>query len=234
MSGREDLKSAVNSGPAMVGEVAVFGGSDGMVFAHDTRSGYARRSYKMPAQILVGAQAAAAQVFVASADGQYAMFQGRTLDILWRGRVFAKVSAAPAVTAVGVFVPSEDNSLYCLHRSTGEDRWIYRYTAPLTASPIQIQNAVYQPLPSGEIIALKVTDGSEIWRLETNDKLITQQSRGLVFNAGDKLVLRDPRTSKLIEEIPVKGKLQHVIAGEDGSLILVSPDGKILKLKLVK
>ncbi|MEX2214266.1 MAG: PQQ-binding-like beta-propeller repeat protein [Phycisphaeraceae bacterium] len=232
--GRENLKSAVNAPSALVGEYAVFGGSDGMVFGHDTRVGYAKWSYKMPAQILVPAQSAGSQVFIAGADGQYAMFQGRTGEILWRGRVFARVSAPPAVTSVGVFIASEDNSMYCLHRSTGEDRWIFRYTAPLRSSPIQLQNAVYLPLPSGEIVSLKVTDGAENWRIKTEDKLVAQDSHGLLFNAGNKLILRDPRSGKQLEEIDVKGSIQHLIAAEGGSLIVISPKGSILKLSPVK
>jgi outer membrane protein assembly factor BamB len=231
---RSDLRSAVVNGPAMVGEMAVFGGADGMVFGHDTRVGYAKWSYKMPGQILVPALASGAQVFVAGIDGQYALSSGRGGEKLWDGRAFGAVAAAPAVHASGIYVPSKDHSLYALNRATGEDRWIFRYTTDLLESPIVLQNAVYQPLPGGEIVALKVTDGKEIWRLKTKDKLVAQDTRGLIFNGGDKLVLRDTASSKVIEQIPVKGVAQHIVQAVYGGIIVVSPQGRIMKLEVRK
>jgi len=231
---RSDLRSAVVTAPALIGEIAVFGGADGMVFGHDTRVGYAKWSYKMPGQILVPAQPSGAQVFVGGIDGQYALFMGRTGEKLWDGRTFGAIASAPVVHPSGIYVASKDHTLYALNRSTGEDRWLFRYTADLTESPVVLQNAVYQPLPSGEIVALKVVDGKEIWRLKTTDKLIAQDTRGLIFSSAAKLTLRDVNSSKVIEEVPVKGTLKHVVPTEDGGLIVVSPQGRIMKLAPVK
>ncbi len=231
---RADLKAAVNSSPAMIGEIAVFGGSDGTIFGHDTRVGYSKWVYRMPGQVLVQPQAQASSVFVGCVDGQYAMFGGRTGDLLFRGRTFAKISAAAAINSQGVFLACEDHSLYALNRSTGEDRWIFRYTAPLTESPIALGNSIYQPLPSGELIALKSTDGSEQWRIKTTDKLVTQTGAALVFNSGDKIVLRDSRTGKETGGTKTAEQLHELIAQEDASLILVTAKGRFLKMSPVK
>lgn len=235
MISRSNLESAVITPPAMVGEVAVFGGADGMIFGFDTRVGYAKWRFKMPGQILVPALASGQQVYVAGIDGQYALFAGRTGEVLWRGRVFDKVSAAPAVHSSGIYVPSQDHSLYALNRATGEDRWIYRYTDDLVKSPVVLQNTVYQPLPTGELVALKVTDGSELWRLKTTDELVAQDTRGLIFNGGDKILLRDASSGKLYEQIPVQGgKIAHLVQAEGQALIVVSTQGRIMKLSPVK
>lgn len=232
---RANLDSTVVTQPAMVGEIAVFGGADGMIFGFDTRVGYAKWKFKMPGQMLVPAQASGQQVFVAGIDGQYALFAGRTGEVLWRGRVFDKVSAAPAVHSSGIYVPSQDHSLYALNRATGEDRWIFRYTDDLVASPIVLQNTVYQPLPSGELVALKVTDGAELWRLKTTDKLVAQDARGLIFNGGDKVVQRDAGSGKMFDQIPVVGgKIAHLVQAEGQALIVVSTTGRVLKLSQVK
>ncbi len=233
MLGRFELPSAVGTSSALVGDTAIFGGADGMVFGMNTRSGFPAWRYKMPGQILVPAQAAGQAVFVVGIDGQYALIMGTTGELIWRGRVFDKVTATPAIHSTGIYVASEDHSLYAISRA-GEDRWIYRYIDDLVESPIILQNTVYQPLPSGELVALKVTDGSPVWQIKTNDKLISQSTRGLIFNAGDKLTIRDPNSGKLLNEIPVAGKLAHVTASDGNSLIVVSTTGRVLKLSHAK
>ena len=227
---RADLASAVATAPAMIGDLAVFGGSNGMIFGHDTRTGYARWRYKMPGQILVPPQASGQQVFTVGTDGQYALFAGSGGEILWRGKVFDKVSATPAVHSSGIYVASEDHSLYAINRATGEDRWIFRYTDDLKESPVVLQSSVYLPLPTGELVALKVTDGSELWRIKPQAKLIGQNSRGLIFQGTRSLSLRDPNSGKLIDEIPVQGELQFVTSPDARTLIVVSTTGRIMKL----
>jgi serine/threonine-protein kinase len=234
LANRSDLRSAVVTSAAIVGDMAVFGGADGMVFGHSTRVGYAKWSYKMPGQILVQPQVSGAQVFVAGIDGQYALFAGRTGDKMWDSHTFGAVLAAPAIHPSGIYVACKDHSLYALNRATGEDRWVFRYTDELSESPVVLQNTVYQALPSGEVVALKVTDGAEAWRITTKDKLITQDSRGLIFNGGDKLVVRDAGSGKVIEQVPVKGVLRHVVATPDQSLLVVTAAGRVMKLSPVK
>lgn len=227
---RSPLESAVSNPPAMVGGTAVFGGADGMVFGHVLRVGYAKWKYKLPASVLAPAVAHASAVFVACVDGQYVTFSAQTGEILFRGRTFARVSATPVISPIGVFVASEDSSLYSLHRTTGEDRWRFIFTDALTESPVLLRNTVYQALPNGSLIALKATDGTELWRVKVEGKLVAHDNRGLVFNLGDKIVIRDPGSGKLIDSVPVGGALQQILVTEDQNLILVSPRGRIIKL----
>lgn len=226
---RADLTAPVNSAPAIVGEFAIFGGSNGMVFGHDTRTGYAKWRYKLPSQILVPAQVISSQVFIATSSGRYVSFNGRTGEVLWRGKTFARVSATPAISPLGVFVASEDHSLYGLQRATGEDRWIFRYTAPLKHTPQVIRSSLYVTLPTGELVALKATDGKELWRVNTKDKLITNDQNGLVFLGDKKIILRETNTSKVIDQVPTK-KLQTILPASDKSLVLISSDGFIVKI----
>ncbi len=226
---RSDLRSPVRNSPAVIGEYVIFGGADGMVFAHDTRVGYEKWSYNLSTQILVSPVTAASQVFVGTATGRYASFAAREGKVLWQGRAFDKIIAQPTVGNLGIFVASEDGNLYCLSRRDGEDRWIYRYTAPLRESPIALKSVVYQPLPTGELLALQATNGKEIWTIKTKSRPIAHTSRGLIFVADGKLEIRDPATGKVINDAPTK-KLQKVIPVGSETLILVSADGRMMRL----
>lgn len=226
--GQSSLRSPVGHGPVIVGNIAVFGGSDGMVFGHGILTGYSKWAYKMPSQILVPAQANGANVFVATQSGRYMSIQGETGEKRWDGRTFGAISATPAVTNVGTFVASEDHSLYALS-SDGRDLWIFRYTAPLKQGPKVIRNIVYQPLPEGQVVALRATDGSELIRIDTSDDLVTQDRSGLVFQGDRKLVIRSPSTGRVIDEVKTK-PLQTVLPTDDQGLLLISPRGKMIKL----
>lgn len=229
MIARGNLRSPVRNGPSVVGEYAIFGGADGMVFGHDTRVGYERWSYNLQTQILVPPVTVGSQVFVATGSGRYASFAGREGEVLWQGRGFAKISATPASSNLGVFVAGEDGNLYALNRSTGEDRWIYRHTAALVKSPIALRSAVYQPLSTGNLIALRASDGKEIWTMKTNARPIAHTSRGLVFFDDKKIEIRDPNSGKLIATAPTK-QLQDVLPVDSKTLVLIAPDGKMMRI----
>ena len=226
---RNALRSPVRNGPSVAGGIAVYGGADGMVFGHDISLGYARWAYNLQTQILVSPVTVGAQVFVPTGSGRYAAFNGREGDVLWQGRAFAKVSAAPAYSNLGVFLASEDGNLYAFNRSTGEDRWIYRYTSALTVAPVALRAAVYQRLAKGDLIALRASDGKEIWTMNTSARPVAQSNRGLIFVDDMKLEIRDPKSGKLIESAPTK-QLQEVIPIGANTLVLIASDGKIMRI----
>lgn len=228
LQGMAKLRSPVNTAPAVVGDIAVFGASNGMVFGHSTHTGYTKWAYKMEAQILVPAQAVAGQVFIASATGHYMSFNGRNGEVLWRGRTFAPVSAPPVVNELGIFIASEDNSLYALQRSTGEDRWVFRYIASLTESPIVFRNIILQPLPSGELLALKATDGTALWRIKTDEPVVTLDRNGLLMHGKGSIAVLDVNNGQEIERVKTK-PVQIVLATPDQGLLLIGRDGFMVK-----
>jgi outer membrane protein assembly factor BamB len=137
------LKSPVDVGPALVNTYAIFGGSNGQVFAQDVIAGASRWAYALTSGVVARpVPALPGNVVVADGGGVYAMLDATSGKAIWRGRTFGRISARPAVTGGTVYVASEDQTLYAVLRATGADRWKYRAAAPLTQDPLALGNSV--------------------------------------------------------------------------------------------
>ncbi len=225
-----ELVSMVNHAPAVVDGLAIFGGLNHRVFAHEVQAGYKKWAYQLTDRVFARPTTFGPNVFVADGSGVYAMFVANTGQLLWKGRTFARVSARPAMSHTGVFVSGEDHSLYALDLATGRDRWIYHTTRPLTRSPYVFPNVVILPLPPDQgLVALHARTGLEQWRLPFMAVPIFQFEDTLWFHTAYSLVVLDVGSGKILVEVPVH-RLKTVVQGSERQLILVSPGGRLLLL----
>ncbi len=223
------LDYVVNSSPVIVDRYAIFGGADGVVFAHDLQAGYAKWAYKLTSRILASPIQSGVNVFAADSSGVYAMLDGRDGTLLWRGRTFGPVTAQAAIDRLGVYVASEDRAMYALNRTTGADKWIYRTDHELTFSPVPIGLNVYLPEPAGQLVAINTIDGSVRWTLEEMAIPVWSTDERLMVATDHSLMLLNPETGVILDQAPTL-RLQKVVPGPDGSIILVSPEGRMLRL----
>lgn len=223
------LGSLVNHAPAVVGDMAIFGGMNRRVFAHSIQAGYTKWAYQFTERMFARPAVFGPNIFVADGNGVYGMFSAQTGRLLWKGRTFARVSARPAMSHLGVFVASEDHSLYALNGATGLDRWVYHSTQPLTLSPQVFTHTVTLPLPGQGLIALDARTGVERWRLPFIAHPIAQFEETLLVHTANSLVVLDFASGRVLTEVPVH-PLKSVLYGPDRRLILVSPQGRLQML----
>lgn len=223
------LESLVDDAPAVVEGLAVFGGMNHRVFAHDAQAGYTKWSYQLTDRVFARPTAFGENVFVADGNGVYAMFDARNGQLQWKGRAHERVSAQPAISHVGVFLPGEDHNLYAIHGATGRDRWIYHTTQPLVQNPQIYGNLVLLPLPGEGLVALDTRSGEEKWKLSFVAEPILQRENSLLIHAGRRLILMELETGVSLLEVPVQ-PVERIIAGPEGRVILVSPTGRLLLL----
>ena len=148
------LEATVADRPVLVGRLAIYGGLNGRVFAHDTVTGYSAWSQHMSAGITVRPVAAGLNVFVTDSNGVYGMFDTEQGTPLWKGVTYGQISAAPTVSSLGVFVACEDQTLYALDRASGKDKWKYPAAKPLTSSPTVIANTLFLSEPGAGLVAM--------------------------------------------------------------------------------
>jgi len=228
--GYSTLEAAVADRPVILGELAVFGGLSGRVFAHNTATGYSSWSRQMSAGIMVRPVAAGYKVFVADSNGVYGMFDVAAGDSLWKGVTYGQISAVPVVSPLGVFVACEDQTMYALDRSSGKDRWKYMASSPLKSPPTVIKNTLFLPDPDRGLVALDAVAGGELWtRKDTSAAPITIAGGRLLLNDRTRLLALDPASGKSIAEVPV-APLKTVLLGPQGSLILVGARGRLVRL----
>lgn len=223
------LQSLVNHAPAIVGEVAIFGGLNHRVFAHAIRAGYTKWAYQLTDRVFARPATFGPNVFVADGNGVYAMFVAQTGDLLWKGRTFSRVSARPAMSHLGVLVAGEDHSLYALHGATGRDRWVYHSTQPLTLSPHVFGDTVILPMSGQGLVALDARTGLEEWRLPFMAQPIYQFENTVLMYTADSLIALETGSGNILIEVPVR-RIKKVMHADDRKLVLVSPEGRLLLL----
>ncbi len=229
VEGISDLQSTVISSPAIFGDFAVFGGRNGVVFAHDIRAGFSKWSYKLTASILTGPVASGSNVFVADSAGAYAMFDGNDGTLLWRNRTWGGVTAQPAVSLSGIYVACRDRSLYAFNRIAGNDVWIYRTTVPLTDDPKPLGRLILQPVPGQGLHAIGAADGELKWTYPDAISPVKLVGDNMLFMAPGKLLLLDAEDGQVAKELPTK-PLKALVNGPDDALILITPKGTMMRL----
>ncbi|MEM9414527.1 MAG: PQQ-binding-like beta-propeller repeat protein [Planctomycetota bacterium] len=227
------LDAAVNTAPVYDAgsDLAIFGGANGMVFAHSVNNNFARWRYKLPGRVSTPPVRTDRDIFVIDTAGNYVMLDINTGTIQWRNRTLGSVVAAPAVQGNDVLIASRDRKLYALNRTSGADTWQYLGAEqPLTGTPIALGRLVILPLPPDNgIVAIDALEGVEKWRSDVNATPIVERDRDLLLHTDRSLLLLDLDEGETTVKAPTL-ELQTVIPGPNGSLILVSPEGRLLRI----
>jgi len=224
-----NLEEVVSTGPVLIGKHAIFGGSNGVVFAHDVNAGYARWSYQMTDAVAISPMATGQNVFVADSKGIYAALRANDGDLLFRGKTFGPVTAKTAGTRAGIYIASQDQSLYAINRLTGRDKWVHRTATALTEPPVAIGQSVYLPLPGIGLVALSASDGKVLWLTDQPSVPVKTSDGQLLLKTQIGLSLLDERTGRVIDQADTM-TLQEILLGPDDSLLIVSPEGRIHRL----
>jgi outer membrane protein assembly factor BamB len=225
-----ELAQVVETGPVLIDRYAIFGGADGLVFAHDLDAGYTKWSYRMTSGIVVSPAASQQNVFVADSKGIYASLRASSGELVFRGRTFGPVTASSASTRAGIYIPSYDQSLYALDRVTGRDTWVYRTATPLTQAPAAFGQTVYLPLPGAGIVALSADDGEERWKSDLRRAQAVHAKGGkalLLYPGGLRWI--DEKSGRVVEDVQTM-PLQTIIPLPEGGLVIVSPGGRVHRL----
>jgi len=222
------LDYPVSHAPAIFGDFAIYGGTNGMVFAHDIVSGFAKWRYQMPAEIKAAPVSSGFSMFVADTMGVYKMFDASNGQLLWDGRSFAPITGQPALGTM-VYVPSHDQTLYALDRNNGSDRWKFRDTEPIVTSPILLGRHLFLPLERGGVVVLGANDGAELWRLEDNALPVTIQGPHVVMYTANSLRWHDLETGRVLKEMTTR-PLRKVLPGPADGLLILGADNYMQRI----
>ncbi|MEM6258848.1 MAG: PQQ-binding-like beta-propeller repeat protein [Planctomycetota bacterium] len=212
--------------------LAIMSGTNGLVFAHSVDSNFTRWRYRLANRITSSSVLAGQDVFIVDSGGTYAMLEASSGNPLWRNRTLGPVNTTPAIQGSEVIVASQDGKLYALNRTTGRDTWKYlEAEQELSASPIALGRLIIQPLvPNPGIVAIDAINGEEIWRTEiTASPVLTRQQDMLLFTK-NQLISIDLDDGTINNEVPTLGLMTVIPVGDDGGILLVNAEGRLLKL----
>jgi outer membrane protein assembly factor BamB len=224
-----DLDRLVGTGPAVVDDLAIFGGIDGTVFAHGIDSGFARWRFALTSRIATAPTVIGNYVFASDTNGRWAMLSPMNGEVNLRGRTFAAITTPPASDRSTLFIPSHDGNFYAINRATGADQWVHRGTTPLSLRPAVFDQLVILPVPDRGLIAFETVSGEQRWTSDQVRRPITSRGDNIVMTTSRDLLLVNPEEGSIIADAPTQ-PLVDVLTGPDDSLILVGPTGRMIRL----
>lgn len=219
------LANAVRAAPVIIDDLAIFGGANGHIFAHQIISGLPRWQYKLNVLIGTSPVEVGVDAFAADVSGVYALVETDSGTLTWRGRTHGAVKGQPVANRFSILVPADDGSLYALERSTGRDQWIFRTAQPLRVAPVAIDAQVYVLLDEATV-ALDAQTGRELWRRQDRAKPVLRRGGELLLSGGNQLLVAELDSGRTLDSIPT-APLRTVLTGPDGSIILVSTRGDL-------
>lgn len=225
------LASTVSQGPAKAQHLAIFGGSDGRVFAYDLEISSISWEKHLGGQVVASPVVYGGSAMVTDTTGRCRMYDAMSGEWLWDTRTFGRVVTPPVMTAAAVFIASEDQSLYCVSRSNGSDRWTpYRVSQPLRTSPVLIDNMIFLTVGGEGLHVLDRGTGELLWTFAAEAQPVAMLDKRILLNNHVELLLVEPdKQGEVFMQVPVK-PLQSVIHLPGDRLLLISPEGRILRL----
>lgn len=226
------LKAVVNNSPAHVNNLAIFGGLNGRIFAHNINTGFPNWNYQMQAGITAQPVATKAAVLVSDSSGVYILLNAASGEPAWKGRTFRQISAPGAIAMDKniVLIPSEDQTLYALDQVFGNDLWQYHAKRALTHQPIVMGDMVLVPITGNGIIALDLVTGKPLW--QTHELMIPfdVDNEYIYCFKSNSLWTLDKETGKTVSQIPTADLLDIQSVGK-GQFLVMTREGRLLKLQ---
>ena len=133
-----------------------------------------------------GLAVAGSSLFVATGYGEVVALNAASGQVLWRQRVDAPVSGAPATDGNAVYVSGRDGSAWAISASDGKVIWQVPGTPSAsgyvgTAAPSVGDRAVIFPTSAGDLMAvLKIGGGTKVWQASLAGKRL---GRAYAFTA---------------------------------------------------
>lgn len=136
-------KKAVTSSPLLDQGVAYFASLDSMVYALDSRSGWAIWRFRMGKGSVSSPAKENNRLFIGSADNYiYCIDTGNSKEI-WKFKTDHQVSSSPVFYQDQVFSGSIDGNIYCLDAKSGKLKWKYPTNGAITGTPFINDNVLY-------------------------------------------------------------------------------------------
>jgi len=233
---KQRLQKVVNTRPAKIGDILVYGCSDGQVLGHLTLNGFRQWGSSLDGSVEVdpvqfGDSTAVALV---SSRGEILIIDGISGYSFARGRIFSGPGAELGSSDTSLFIASLDHSLYSIAKDSGSIIWRHRTEEPLRSAPVHHEGVVYCDLGTPGLTAFNSATGKVLWQNKSAHGVLTAIRKGrLVFwNAANSTATTiDPVRGDIIDTV-VLDKVVFLRAQPftDGNLYGATANGVVFKL----
>ena len=228
-----DLPYTVSTGATVIEGLAIFGGSNGMIFAMDLEANTPMVSWRYmlnSGEITVPLQKMDFSILAASAGGIYGKISGSEGKLIWKEYAFDSITATPAFDDMSIYVASEDQTLYCLDQNSGKEKWKYAFGTPLTFAPKALGLQVYQSVEGQGMHAFDVMTGKKKWQTKKDMIPVTGDDQTVVCATPRGLCVVDAKTGDILRNVKA-GQFRAIrTLGSGKDLLLVSPKGQVVRI----
>lgn len=230
LKAKQPLDRVVNTKPAVVGDILVYGTLSGEILGHNQRSGFRQWGSALRGSINQDPVMVGSAVGLVSYTGQIIILDGTTGASTARVSMYDGCNAQPTASVDAMYCASRDHALYAFS-SDGRQLWRFLTDAPIAGTPVYHGSAVYCDLPRLGITALDASTGKKLWNAEgLHGTIVAVRNGRLLAWDGSTATLIDPADGQVVESHALRN-ISILRADEfvDGNLYAVSPLGVVGK-----
>ncbi|MEK6700729.1 MAG: PQQ-binding-like beta-propeller repeat protein [Planctomycetota bacterium] len=227
---RQTYDRVVNTGPIIVGDVAIYGTASGEILAHSLGLGLKRWAFGTSAGINHDPVAVDNSLAFVNQAGEV-FFLSSTGQVMGRSKaMFGPPAKQPVSTGTLLVAGSNDQSIYAFRPGESRPVWQYRTSSPIRTAPIYYNATIYCEV-EGSLTAFEAKTGTVKWKAKgvTGEVVAVRKGDLLVFD-GTKITLVDNGRGETIHTIPLDTASKIVTDSfADGNLYIASKSGLIAK-----
>ena len=154
--------------PAITAGNIIAADKEGLVEAHDLKTGRLVWKAKTQLNLSAGPGLGASSLLLGSSDADVVALNIENGEQLWKTKVTSEVLSVPLVSHGIVVVRTTDGAVTALNEKTGAKLWHYELTSPALSvrgigSPIIYEDNVIAGFDTGKLMSLRLLDGKYTW-----------------------------------------------------------------------
>jgi outer membrane protein assembly factor BamB len=228
---RHRLAIVCNTGPLIVGSIAIFGGASGQVLGHNLQSTYKQWGYQMNGVITSEPVEVNGVVGTVSQRGEIVFLNPANGESTGIGEIFSGLVNNPVQGDGLFFVASTDQSVYAFNPASGREVWRVRTPQPIVDQPAFVEGKLYVNIPGEGMTQFAAGSGTKLWQTRGVDGRVLGKVNGriLAWN-GERAVLLDEDRGEVVDSVTLGNVFELVMSAPvDGDLYAVMRDGWVEK-----
>lgn len=226
---RENYEKVVNTAPAMLGVLAVYGTSSGEVQAHLVGRAVKAWGFALQGSIDANPVRMGDSVGAVSQAGEV-VFLTNGGAVLGRNKIFQGLANNPVANDSTMYVAGLDQSVWAFDVS-GALAWRYRTSTPLRDQPTLNGDTLYIHVPGQGLTALNALDGRVRWISKSvGGSVVAVRNKQLIAWDGTTAFTIDPDRGDVYDKVELRDmKLIKLDKFENGNLYAVDGRGVVSK-----
>jgi outer membrane protein assembly factor BamB len=228
---RHRLAVVSNTGPVIMGNIAVFGGAAGQVLGHNLLSTYKQWGYQLNGVITSKPVEVSGTVATVSQRGEVAFLDPATGSSTAIGEIYSGLVNNPVSGDGLLFIASTDQSIYAFSPTRGDPVWRVRTPQPIVDQPMFIEGKVYVNIPGEGMTQLASGSGAKLWQNRgVSGRVIGKANGRIVAWDGARAYLLDEDRGDTIDSVALSNVHDLAMSAPvDGDLYVVMRDGWVEK-----